>query len=94
MAFRAVAVGVVADEPEFVGDAGGQRADLGERNGGGGRGASQFGGASGGAAEGVCHGGARIRRLEFRRIHKWSWAGELADHLDEGPRYETRWLHE
>ena len=52
MAFRAVAVGVVADEPEFVGDAGGQRADLGERDGGRGRGVGQFGDPSGGAAEG------------------------------------------
>ena len=52
VALRAVALGVVADEPELVGDTGGQRADLGERDGGGARGAGQFGGASGGAAEG------------------------------------------
>ena len=52
VALRAVALGVVADEPELVGDAGGQRAEFGERDGGGGRGAGQFGGPSGGAAEG------------------------------------------
>ena len=52
IALRADALGVVADEPELVGDAGGQRAEFGERDGGGGRGAGQFGGPSGGAAEG------------------------------------------
>ena len=36
IAFRAVTLGVVADEPEFVGDAGGERAEVGDGDRGGG----------------------------------------------------------
>lgn len=51
VAFRAVALGVVADDPEFVGDAGGQGTEADDGDRGGGRGAADFGDASRGSAE-------------------------------------------
>ena len=51
VAFRPIALGVVADEPEFVGDAGGERAEVGDGDRGGGRGAADFGDASRRAAD-------------------------------------------
>ena len=57
VAFGAVALGVMAGEPEFVGDARCQRAEGDDRDGGGVGGAGEFGGASGGAAVGSQGGG-------------------------------------
>ena len=73
---RSVALGVVADDPEFVGDDGGQRAGGDDGDGGCRRGAGQLGGASGGLAKGaerrrmIRHGGDREgqgRGVEGRR---------------------------
>ena len=52
IALRSFALRVAADEPELVGDAGGQRAKLDDGDGGGPRRAGQFGGVAGRSAIG------------------------------------------
>ena len=53
VALRAVALAVVADEPELVGDAGDERAEGDDGDGGSQGGAGEFGSAAGRFAEGA-----------------------------------------
>ena len=95
VALRAVALGVVAAEPELVGDAGGQRSEVDDGDGGGGRGASQFGGASGAAAEGSqgrrVIGQGRYAQAQSSGIER-GLAGGGGERLRGGGSRVTTWL--